>query len=71
MEEQLLEAAGVDRLSEYGSLVTIDSLVKAYPGTYTHDDIFKLNLGLVYQLMAINKTRDHIQATANSLRPKK
>ena len=65
--DNLAEAAGADKLSEYGTLVTIDNLVKAYPA-YKHDDIFNLSLGLVYQLMAINKQRDYIQATAQAMR---
>lgn len=62
-------AAGGDELKEFGSLVLIDSFVRVYPA-YTHDDVFNLSLGLVYQLMAISKRRDYIKLTASAMKRK-
>jgi len=63
------DAAGADKLKDYGALALIDSLVLKYPA-YTHDDIFNLSLGLVYELLCINKQRDAVSAGAARMRRK-
>jgi hypothetical protein len=61
------DVSGVNRLNEYGALVIIDGLALKYPA-YKHDEIFNLDLSLVYQLLAIGKQRDYINHTAAQMR---
>ncbi len=54
-------------MDKFGSLLLIDNLVKLYPA-YDHEQIFRLELDLAYNLLLINKTEAKISSDANVLR---
>lgn len=62
--------AGGEKLLNYGELLTIDNIVRLYPGTYTHDEVFNLNCHFVYQLMAMNKQRNYVETQSQKMRRK-
>ena len=54
--------AGVSRLDRYGDFALIDNLVKTYAGTYSHDDIFNLEVVMVHNLILLNKELGYVEA---------
>ena len=42
-------------LREFGEWVILDEVVRAYPGTYTHDQVFKLTVHKVYKMIYFDR----------------
>jgi hypothetical protein len=56
------KTAGVHRLDKYGDFAIIDNLVKSYGGTYSHDDIFELDVVLVHNMLLFAKESAYIDS---------
>ena len=59
--------AGDEVLNEFGDFMLIDNLVRAYPGTYTHDQVFEMDLVFVYELIYINRVRDYLTSKTGEI----
>ena len=54
------EMAGDKRLNKYGGFGLIDSLVRTYAGTYTHDEILEMEVLMVHTMLKWNKELAYI-----------
>ena len=59
------QTAGVHRLDKYGDFAIIDNLVKSYNGTYSHDEIFDLDVVLVHNMLLLAKESAYVEAGTN------
>lgn len=69
MQTAINSAAAGELLDVHGPLMVIDNLVLQYPA-YKHDDIFNMNVHIVYELLTITKKRSYINSTALKMRRK-
>ncbi len=56
------QAVGSKRLDKFGDFAVIDNLVKNYSGTYTHDDIFDMEVVFVHNMILYAKECAYIQS---------
>ena len=59
--------AGGKRLDKYGDFAMIDNLVKTYGGTYSHDDIFNMEVVTVHNLILLNKDLGYLDSKVRAL----
>jgi len=63
----LHKLAGGKRLDKYGDFAMIDNLVKTYGGTYSHDDIFNMEVVTVHNLILLNKDLGYLDSKVRAL----
>jgi len=52
------------RIDRFGDFAILDQLVKTYT-SYTHDDIFNLELVMVHNMILLNKELAYVQSATN------
>ena len=56
------KVAGSHRLDKFGDFGIIDNLVRSYGGTYTHDDIFELDVIMVHNMLLLAKEVAYVES---------
>jgi len=56
-------------LDKHGEMMLIDSLVKTYP-SYTHDDIFNMEVSLAMSLVLINRESKYVSDSTQDIMQK-
>ena len=58
---------GGKRLDKYGDFALIDNLVKTYNWTYSHDDIFNMEVIMVQNLILLNKELAYVDSKVRDI----
>lgn len=63
--ELFAKTSGSHRLDKYGDFGIIDNLVRSYSGTYTHDEIFDLDVLMVHNMLLLAKESAYVESGMN------